>query len=297
MSSGDVGGHLRPGSGHSGTALERLIRRGQGTLASLEPLTPSRYVPAAGTLADAAAPGTAAPGTAVAGSGGLDDDILDGDAVAADAEANNDTGQVARPVPALPAVRGRRRRGRPVAPAEGWPPASTRDPADAGAPARIVTRPDTVRDAGMAGVADMVSMAGKASPAGAVTSAGAADTAGMPRAVDVVSDAATMSTRGDAASLADGGRPGSTIIGVTALAAAVPPGVAGPDTAAGAQAAGVPPVTAERGGHEITITIGHIEVRPAAPAASEPVARSLRPEFQPRMSLADFLGERGTGHR
>ena len=119
----------------------------------------------------------------------------------------------------------------------------------------------------------------------------------MPSAVDVVSRAAMMSTRDGAASLTDGGRPGGTIMAVTAQAAAVPADVAGPGTAAGAQAAGVPPVTAERGGHEITITIGHIEVRPAAPAASEPVARSLRPEFQPRMSLADFLGERGTGHR
>jgi len=274
MSSEHLDGHLggRPGSGYAGTVLERLVRRGQGTLSLLEPLTPSRYAPAAGTLADATAPGTAAPGTAVPGSGGLKDDILEGSALAADAEADNPTGQVARPVPAMPAVRGRRRRGLPAAPADGWHPASVQAPAGTAAPARIVAQPDTVRDASMAGIADTVSTAGAASPAGAVASAGVVDAAGMPRAVDVVSDAVMMSTRGGAASLTDGGRPGGTIIGVT-------------------------PATAERADHEITITIGHIEVRAAAAAVSEPAARQPGPEFQPRMSLADFLGERGTGHR
>ena len=40
-------------------------------------------------------------------------------------------------------------------------------------------------------------------------------------------------------------------------------------------------------GPEITISIGHIEVR-AAPAVAEP---QVRPRFRPQVSLADFLSQ------
>jgi len=40
-------------------------------------------------------------------------------------------------------------------------------------------------------------------------------------------------------------------------------------------------------GPEITISIGHIEVR-SAPAAAEP---RTRPRFRPQVSLADFLSQ------
>jgi hypothetical protein len=71
------------------------------------------------------------------------------------------------------------------------------------------------------------------------------------------------------------------------------------DTAGDGSATGPPPVAgnaSDEGGRgtDITVTIGHIEVR-AAPAAP---ARPARPPFRPQVSLADFLkNNNGQGSR
>jgi translation initiation factor IF-2 len=66
---------------------------------------------------------------------------------------------------------------------------------------------------------------------------------------------------------------------------------AGPSAERGA---GAPPAAPAA---EITISIGHIEVRAAREPGSRPVPSPSRPAFRPRLALDDFLGDGGSGRR
>ena len=331
------------------TLLERMVLRGQGRLAAVEPLIPARYAsarsdPPVGPAADGVIPGRpASPGAVaeatplVASPGAAADSAGDaGDAGSADGAGSRGG---SRPGSGPRADRGlaaadRHRDGRRASrssrgsgsPLAADAPAFTADRAETG-PLPDAARPDA--DPAVAVPRPAGGRPPRSEPSGRLAGRTAESTGPvLPQAADPAGPGAPRSLprswlaapgpprqHRDAPpirlpELADigdiGGEPARPRPAESRSArradgsfppAAVPlPEAAGPltgkhqESAAGAQPSGAP---------ALTITIGHIEVHPAAPgrlpAGHGQPAGPARPPFRPQLSLADFLGRTEDG--
>jgi len=256
------------------TPLARMVERARGSLSSAEPLIPSRF--AAG--ADGLAPGVLPSGDT--------DPAWRPDLGQLPAEAAVPAGTTAATEATAPA--GTTAAARTTAPAEATAPAETSAPhgtpvrhlgEDMRQIARVAAEMPGAASTSVDAAASQVTPPSYVTPASPVRGTSPmSGTSLPPRDADAHDVAATP----DAGLVPAGDVPRVAAVRGTSVQPASVAGISVPTN----PAAGSP---------EITITIGHIEVR-AAPSSQQSPQRG-RPQCRPRVSLGDFLAQGEDGRR